>query len=118
MGYTFSGLLKEPHINKIQGLFMDYALGVPEVVDRMSTGTGFKKAMETTFSKGGNGWYTQVTDDAGKTVNKFDWGKVDYGKVAASGSATIFGANVVGGALAGGFTDNNGNFDVQGIPLI
>ena len=103
MGYTFSGLLKEPHINKIQGLFMDYALGVPEVVDRMSTGTGL---------------YTHVTDDAGKTVNKFDWGKVDYGKVAASGSATIFGANVVGGALAGGFTDDNGNFDVQGIPLI
>ena len=67
-------------------------------------GMNFKDAMKTTF-------YTDPN-------KKFGFNNLQYGKIAGSTATGVFGANVVGGAVSGGFTDDNGNFDVQGIPLI
>ena len=123
MGY--SGLLKDQHINKIQGL----ASGWLDFAEDVMNGRGVKFAFGNNFSKNGKKIFEPQLKDGRRVFNvdangnktpvrNMNWGNIDYTKLAASSSATIFGANVVGGALAGGFTDDNGNFDVQGIPLI
>lgn len=48
----------------------------------------------------------------------FSFGNLNYGRLAASTSATIAAGSMGAGAVKGLVTDDNGNFDIAGIPLI
>ena len=48
----------------------------------------------------------------------FGFGNLNYGRLAASTSATIAAGSMGAGAVKGLVTDDNGNFDIAGIPLI
>lgn len=48
----------------------------------------------------------------------FSFGNLNYGRLAASTSSTIAAGSMGAGAVKGLVTDDNGNFDIAGIPLI
>jgi hypothetical protein len=51
-------------------------------------------------------------------TQEFSFGNLNYGRLAASTSATIAAGSMGAGAVKGLVTDDNGNFDIAGIPLI
>lgn len=66
-------------------------------------------------TRGGFGQAVNQVYFGGKGIS---FGNANWGKMAVSAPATIAAGSAGAGAVEGLFTDDNGNFDIAGIPLI